>query len=256
MSSLAAFRIASRIGLNTVARQSIRVAPRAIAMARPAVAVRAFTVSSRLQNSLASVLSTEIKSEIATSEPASEVIGSFLKSSGFSVVETEGKDEVELVKKNGAETVHVFFSVSDITNADPETFYEEEAAEFEQENQEEFEDPTPIRANVVIEKASSALGVEAIVQNNLILIESVTPYPSAEAALSNTAEADYKRHEIYQGPPFSNLDENVQSSFESYLEARGINNELADFITEYSVHRENKEYLNWLKNFKTFVEAA
>lgn len=116
-------------------------------------------------------------------------------------------------------------------------------------------DMPPIRANIVIEKPAGALGVECIVQNNILLIESITPYATGELALSNSAEADYKRREIYQGPPFANLDENVQSSFEQYLETRGIDTDLADFIIEYSSHRENKEYVNWLKKFKTFVEA-
>lgn len=113
----------------------------------------------------------------------------------------------------------------------------------------------PIRANIVVEKTSGALGVECIVQNNILLIESITPYASGELALSSSADSDYQRREVYQGPPFHNLDENVQSSFEQYLETRGIDSDLADFIIEYASHRENKEYVNWLKKFKTFVEA-
>lgn len=256
MSSVA-FRTALRMGLRTVSRQATLSVPRIFAT--PA---RTFSLSSTLLNKpsltaantqLADVLKSEINLEVETEEPIPEVVNDYLSTSGFQVVEKEGLDEVELVKKVGNETVHVFFSVSDITNGNPEQFFEEENAEAEEE--ELAEDLSPIRANIVIEKAGSALGVECVVQHAIIMIESITPYPSGEAALANTVEADYKRREIYQGPSFDNLDESVQSSFETYLEARGINSELADFIAEYSSYRENKEYLNWLKKFRTFVEA-
>lgn len=167
-------------------------------------------------------------------------------------MEKEGNDEVELVKKTGGETIHVFFSVSDITNDSPESLFEGQEEEGADKLDSEL---PPVRANVVIEKATGALGVECVVQNNVLLIESITPYASGELALSTSAEFDYKRRETYQGPPFLNLDENVQSSFEQYFETRGIDADLADFIVEYASHRENKEYLNWLKNFKTFIEA-
>lgn len=265
MSSMAAIKIAARLGLRTVSRQGIYAVPRASAMIRPAACMsRSFTMSTRLLNKasltaadsqLAGILNTEIKLEADTDEPAPEIISDFLKTSGFNIVEKEGVDEVELIKKDGGETIHVFFSVSDITNDSAESFFENAEGQ-EGEVPEDVEgDMPPIRANIVVEKASGALGVECVVQNNVLLIESITPYASGELALSNSAEADYKRREVYQGPPFTNLDENVQSSFEQYLETRGIDTDLADFIIEYSSHRENKEYVNWLKKFKTFVEA-
>lgn len=258
-----AIRIAARSGLRAMSRQATLAVPRAPAMAsmRAGNVARTFAMTSRRLNEssdsqLSSILSGEIKLEQENFEPVPASVSEFLKESGFSIIEKEGLDEVELVKKAGSETVHVFFSVSDITNGS-EHFLEnmnEEGAEAEEEEGFDVEMP-PVRANIVIEKPAGALGVECVVQNNVVIVESITPYPSGEVALSNTAESDYKRREIYQGPPFANLDENVQSSFEQYLESRGINSDLADFVIEYSSHRENKEYFAWLNKFKTFVEA-
>jgi complement component 1 Q subcomponent-binding protein len=56
-----------------------------------------------------------------------------------------------------------------------------------------------------------------------------------------------------QGPPFNNLDEDLQILLEKYLEERGINTRLALFIPDYIDHKEQKEYIKWLNNIKNFV---
>ena len=56
-----------------------------------------------------------------------------------------------------------------------------------------------------------------------------------------------------QGPPFNNLDEDLQILLEKYLEERGINTRLALFIPDYIDHKEQKEYIKWLNNVKNFV---
>jgi complement component 1 Q subcomponent-binding protein, mitochondrial len=41
---------------------------------------------------------------------------------------------------------------------------------------------------------------------------------------------------------------------ERYLEERGINTALAVFIPDYAELKEQKEYISWLKNLKSFVD--
>lgn len=91
----------------------------------------------------------------------------------------DGRDEVQLIKKDGGETIHVFFSVSDVTNADTYDFQDdpEEISEIEGAPEESLMngDITPIRANIVIEKSSGgALGIECVSQDNLLIIENIT----------------------------------------------------------------------------------
>ncbi|XP_010927302.1 uncharacterized protein At2g39795, mitochondrial [Elaeis guineensis] len=57
----------------------------------------------------------------------------------------------------------------------------------------------------------------------------------------------------YQGPEFSDLDENLQKALHKYLEVRGIKGSLFDFLHEYMMNKDEKEYLAWLKNLKEFV---
>ncbi|XP_074578789.1 uncharacterized protein At2g39795, mitochondrial-like [Curcuma longa] len=57
----------------------------------------------------------------------------------------------------------------------------------------------------------------------------------------------------YQGPEFSDLDENLQKAMHKYLEERGIKSSLFDFLHEYMLNKDEKEYLVWLKSMKEFI---
>ncbi|KAL0919402.1 hypothetical protein M5K25_011494 [Dendrobium thyrsiflorum] len=58
----------------------------------------------------------------------------------------------------------------------------------------------------------------------------------------------------YQGPVFSDLDENLQKAFHKYLEVRGIkSSSLHSFLYEYMINKDEREYLKWLKNLKEFL---
>lgn len=266
MSFAAVSRIAARSVRQVAARRAPIVAmaskmavPR-VSMAARAFSVTAFNAEKMNLNAADSELSAVLKKEIeieTTAENEPEDV-SWLQQSGFKLIAKDGSDEVELVKKEGSEIIHVFFSVSDITNGDAYDFNEEgfenEANEAEAEGDMPIEAP-PIRANIIVEKGTGALAIESVIQSNLLLIENVTPYESSEVALANSADSDYKRRSIYQGPAFANLDESLQSALEQYLDSRGIDSDLASFISDFSNVRENKEYILWLNKIKNFVEA-
>jgi len=58
---------------------------------------------------------------------------------------------------------------------------------------------------------------------------------------------------MYEGPPFSDLDESLQKALHKYLEARGIKHSLHDWLYEYMMRKDEKEYVVWLKNMKEFI---
>ncbi|KAI5301853.1 hypothetical protein KEM56_001283, partial [Ascosphaera pollenicola] len=76
-----------------------------------------------------------------------------------------------------------------------------------------------------------------------------------EFANAQTAEQGWQRQSLYTGPPFGNLDEELQVLLERYLDERGIDEGLATFIPDYMEFKEQKEYVRWLKNLRGFVEA-
>ncbi|KAL8718774.1 MAG: hypothetical protein Q9225_004137 [Loekoesia sp. 1 TL-2023] len=114
----------------------------------------------------------------------------------------------------------------------------------------------PTRLTVNVEKAGKGvLQFEAEAQDGEIMIEDVYYYKKPELASAKTAELDWSRRNLYTGPPFNNLDEDLQVLLERYLDERGINTALALWLPEYIDWKEQKEYLTWLSSVKSFVDA-
>tara|TARA_R110002060_G_scaffold53509_1_gene64142 strand:+ start:231 stop:662 length:432 start_codon:yes stop_codon:yes gene_type:complete len=128
----------------------------------------------------------------------------------------------------------------------------EEGAEGEEEQDPSF----PARLNIVVEKANKgALAVEAVVQDGMVVIDNVYYYTDAAHAHAKSADKVHERQDLYVGPPFGNLDEDLQVLLERYLDERGVNTALAIFVPDYIDMKEQKEYVRWLENVKGFVEA-
>ncbi|KAG2587060.1 hypothetical protein PVAP13_5NG097000 [Panicum virgatum] len=56
----------------------------------------------------------------------------------------------------------------------------------------------------------------------------------------------------YEGPDFNDLDENLQRAFHKYLELRGISPLTTNFLHEYMINKDSREYLLWLRKLKDF----
>lgn len=105
----------------------------------------------------------------------------------------------------------------------------------------------PISVNITIEKqGKGALSIQTTAQDGTFEILEVSHFANAELAGPQTAEKDWLRHTQYGGPVFNNLDEDLQSMFDRYLEERGFNAELANIIPEYLASKEQAEYARWL----------
>ncbi|KAK0795644.1 Mitochondrial acidic protein mam33 [Friedmanniomyces endolithicus] len=115
----------------------------------------------------------------------------------------------------------------------------------------------PANVNVLIQrKAKGALRINLVADTGVFTIQSVTHLPDNKT-LSAKSASELIRDEsptLYTGPPFQQLDEEVQSLLEQYLDVRGINTALALFVPEYIDVKEQKEYTGWLQRVKGFVE--
>ena len=128
------------------------------------------------------------------------------------------------------------FTISDVEN-EP-TFDEDEPSE---EPDEDIGSMFPIRTSISVTKPNGgSLTVEALAQDGIFSIETVSFYKDAKLANELTAEADYKRRGTYIGPQFEHLDITVQEGFEAYLAERGIDESLALFIPDYAEWKEQK----------------
>jgi complement component 1 Q subcomponent-binding protein len=221
------------------------------------------TTLPRFQNvstELATKLGEEIafESELSSDDPP--FLTTFKNTNLFQIHDTLGLDEVKLTRTYKDEKITVVFSTSDINNLE-ESSYEgpdDEVAE-EQEVEEEKDDTQvsfPFRLNVTVEKAGhGVLAFDLVSEEGQLGFESVTYNHNPNEALDMTAEGDYKRRGNYNGPQFGHLDEGLQVLLERYVEERGIDEALLQFVPNYMEHKEQLEYVNWLKNVKGFVEA-
>lgn len=107
----------------------------------------------------------------------------------------------------------------------------------------------PVRLNVTIEKPEKgAVQVEAIAQDGELAVENVRYFTNVEFADAKTAELDWSKRKLYSGPPFGNLDEELQLLLERYLYERGIDTALALMAPEYIDFKEQREYISWLSS--------
>ncbi|KAF3025044.1 Mitochondrial acidic protein mam33 [Neopestalotiopsis sp. 37M] len=227
-------------------------------------------VDEELSAKLDSELSYE--NELKDSEPTPASVKDFLENSPFELIDTPGKQDVILKRKFGNESITVSFSISDLTNYEPDLYNEDDAMTDEQfenpESQraveeeaeglegEESDAAPPCRLNIVVEKdGKGALNIEALAQDGQIMVENVYYYDNAKFAHSTDAEVTHQAQDAFPGPPFGTLDEDLQILLERYLEERGVTQALAVFVPDYMDLKEQKEYQSWLKNVKAFIDA-
>ncbi|TWU78218.1 hypothetical protein ED733_007981 [Metarhizium rileyi] len=278
-------RLAGASMRSSAARPSIVAKASAISALRPArAAAFSTTIGRRAADGEADdELSAKLDSEIQIEEdmraqeqqPAS--IKDFLENSPFELIDTPGQEVVKLVRSFGNEKITVSFSIADITNYDPytedatledEEFDESPQASGKQTNNaaeeademDELDDEAaaPINLSIVVEKpgkTAGALNIDATAQDGNIVVENMFFYEDAKVAKVESSEDAQKRADVYPGPPFGSLDEDLQVLMERFLEERGITQAMAVFVPDYVDVKEQKEYLRWLSNVKSFVDA-
>lgn len=210
-----------------------------------------------------------------------------LENSPWEVKDVSGEEKVALTKKFGNETIRVTFSIADLQSLAESRDYDDaltdedytagehatgqsqatagktgapsqnRAAETDRELEDDSDEPGfPARVHIAIEKpGSGSLLVQTVAQDGVFEIEDISFFDKPELTNAETAENDWIKQGLYVGPPFENLDEDLQAYFERYLEERGIDTELANAIPDYIQVKEQKEYVRWLKNVKDFVAA-
>ncbi|KAG0323215.1 Mitochondrial acidic protein mam33 [Dissophora globulifera] len=224
---------------------------------------------------LITVLESEIKHEEEQGDDTPDSITSYLKTSPFQIADKSGSDEVVLTRKFGNEEIKIVFSVSDINSADEEDEIDlEEELEGEDgqqptqslsasgdaeedEEQDDLDSLTfPVRCLITITKPNAgSISVDAIAQDGAFIVESISNIKDSALAAASTAESDWEKRGLYSGPPFAELDEELQISFEKFLEERDINSDLANFVPNYVFQKDQVEYTNWLKDLKGFIAS-
>ena len=188
----------------------------------------------------------------------------YVSNNGFEIIETEGKSNVQLVKTlETGEIIRVFFDIDEVTDVPLNEKFGGEGEEgldgLELDDELNSLDSLLCSVKVLIEKpnVNDGLFLNLFLQSSesALLIDSINYKSDAKEFLENSINtSEFLDKVSYQGPRFSELDESVQTGFESYLDSKGINNELADFVIGFSEFKEEKEYRTWLGDLVKFFK--
>ncbi|WVZ81175.1 hypothetical protein U9M48_028586 [Paspalum notatum var. saurae] len=154
----------------------------------------------------------------------------------FEVVDNPGDQSITLKREFAGETIQAAV----YTNFDTEEDLDEDD---ESDNNEESFKPA-IQMTVTVRKPEGPiLEFDCNFNDDELAIESMR--------VLNRDNPDAEN--MYEGPPFSVLDESLQKALHRYLEVRGIKHSLHDWLYEYMMRKDETEYVVWLKNMKEFI---
>lgn len=206
---------------------------------------------------LSDVLTNEIMEEAANDEVDSEleVIQKEIMKT-FALEETPGNGLVKLTRKYKNEEIEITFNCQDESEGsiDEDDFLKgsengmNEDGEFDNEDEDDFDFDQDMKYGInftaKIRKNKKEMVFFCTADQN-ITVNKVRVVPEG----SNDDEDTDK----YEGPPFENLSDGLQEAFTTYLEDRSINPDMCHFILSYSAHKEQKEYVQWLKTLSEFT---
>ncbi|XP_061366064.1 uncharacterized protein At2g39795, mitochondrial-like [Gastrolobium bilobum] len=198
--------------------------------------VNAFATKTSADDNLIQVLQSEIKC-VHDDDHAQQV--EIPDDFPFEIEDNPGERTIQLKRQYQGEIIKVQV---DIPNVAPE----------ENEDDDDGGDGGEKNDN----ESSIPLVVTIFKGNGVCLEFGVTAFPDEISidSLSIKQPEDSEDQLIYEGPEFTDLDENLQKAFHKYLEIRGIKPSTTNFLQEYMINKDSKEYLMWLENLKYFIE--
>ncbi|KAL3669764.1 hypothetical protein V7S43_005144 [Phytophthora oleae] len=228
-----------------------RVATLSAVRRTPSVALRALrALQTREKSSLASMLNREIQEEKANCFEEPELEELRLKvEQVFKLQEAPGCMDILLQGTVGDDSIKIKFNAQDTVELEEEEEYEgeeeEESEEYEEDDEEEEDELPGVRFTADITRENKGLQFDCVASSNLT-VERVR-------YLSDFAK-EAEDETLYFGPNFIDLELDVQDKFYSYLADRKIDDELAQFITQFADLKEQREYLGFLEDAETFVK--
>ncbi|EGN99234.1 hypothetical protein SERLA73DRAFT_137483 [Serpula lacrymans var. lacrymans S7.3] len=206
---------------------------------------------------LGDIIATEIAQKNKQAPAVSyKLVSSYKNNPIWRIEDTRGKSEISVVRDYQNEHIRVVFSLNDAESMGPDLPDEDEVgdtSEVDDEDQSLEDEGEAMQCTILVSKPhKGTLLIKAVALGGHFLIDNVSHSDDTDLATKNSAEADYQRQNIYIAPQFDDLSESLQNGFTSFLEERGINDELSEFVGEYVKHKENDEHTNWLQGLQSF----
>ncbi|KAK1660379.1 hypothetical protein QYE76_048538 [Lolium multiflorum] len=163
----------------------------------------------------------------------------------FEIVDEEGMSVVILKKDYKDEKIEVIVSMPNM-DAEPEFDEDddEDAAKDDDDEDEGAEDSSLSMKVVVSKGTGPKLEFTCTAFREEITID--------EMLISEEAESDAEKFP-FEGPEFTELPPNVQKGLFKFLELRGVTLKTTNFMHDYMVTKQTKEYVRWMTKLKDLV---
>ena len=120
----------------------------------------------------------------------------------------------------------------------------EEVVYDENEEYQDEEPILPLRFTVTVSKAGKKM-----------VLECMSELGQAKVVGVSTASSDSAEENMYQGPDFFELAEDLQESFAIYLDEEcAVTSDVATFVAMYADYKEQMQYVQFLKDAKSIIE--
>ncbi|KAH8497017.1 hypothetical protein H0E87_019650 [Populus deltoides] len=184
--------------------------------------------------SLLRVIESEIKD--AQENDDNDRVEEIPKDFPFKIDDNAGQQTVILTREYEGELVKVEVHMPDFVTGE--------------ENDVDDDKEQPVQSSIplvvtVSKKSGTCLQFNCVAYADEITIDSIS------IGAPETSEDEM----AFDGPNFHDLDENLKKGFHKYLEIRGIKASTTNFLHEYMINKDSREYMGWLSNLKQFIEA-
>ncbi|GAU42442.1 hypothetical protein TSUD_247840 [Trifolium subterraneum] len=156
------------------------------------------------------------------------------------VIDSQGQQTITLERTYEGEEIKVLVDMPDLVTGE------------EHDNEDNDNDNDSEKAT----QSSIPISVTVSKKDGPSLQFSCVAYPD-EIVIDNLSvkNPDVSDDQIpYEGPDFQSLDESLQKTFHRYLEIRGIKPNTLNFLHEYMINKDSREYLVWLNKLKNFIQ--
>ncbi|KAJ2135993.1 Mitochondrial acidic protein mam33 [Coemansia sp. RSA 678] len=206
----------------------------------------------------------EYEAKQAAEEGEPEFIQAFMNKTGFKIKTKTGEQKVIMTKQFGSETITISFDVGEILNAENpianfETYRENDSGDVQKEaeiNADDTPEDFAIGFTATISKNSAhMLFLELESNEGEVGVNHMRFLSNKDVSDISDMDLEWVRQKAYCGPLFGQLSDDLKENIDAFLAERNIDTGLTLFMQDYIEHKEQSEYLNWLRKFKSFVEA-
>ncbi|XP_037404068.1 uncharacterized protein At2g39795, mitochondrial-like [Triticum dicoccoides] len=246
-SSIPLIRASASASRGAASRGAALLRPLAAAAARPMPFSSATALKPSSDDELLRIVKAEIKfaEDCDDHDRVEEIPDSF----PFKITDNKGLNDITLTRTYQGEKIEVLVSMPNLVTGDEPEHDQDEDDKEKDDDQDDGEKPP---------KSSLPLTVTITKSDGPSLEFTCTAYPDEilidTLSVKQPSEKLEEVYIAYEGPDFNDLDENLQRAFHKYLELRGITPMTTNFLHEYMINKDSREYLFWLNKLKDFVK--